>query len=182
MDERGTYLTIDNGHLNQKKQMYTKLTDKKFNITNSYAKSQKKDFISPGPGAYETNPSSVENKQLARKLILQGQSKNNLLASSPSSNAHVLTAASTANTSFQKMKLNNLSIPSIPSRFLTPVLKFDLYEKDDEGQNGRGGNYMDDNYNIVQQTDGSIESILVAKVARLTNDGSTLGPGQYNID
>tara|TARA_B110000503_G_C6793642_1_gene268257 strand:+ start:130 stop:276 length:147 start_codon:yes stop_codon:yes gene_type:complete len=48
------------------------------------------------------------------------------------------------------MKLNNLSIPSIPSRFLTPVLKFDLYEKDDEGQNGRGGNYMDDNYNIVQ--------------------------------
>ena len=41
---------------------------------------------------------------------------------------------------------------------------------------------MDDNYNIVQQTDGSIESILVAKVARLTNDGSTLGPGQYNID
>ena len=86
MDERGTYLTIDNGHLNQKKQMYTKLTDKKFNITNSYAKSQKKDFISPGPGAYETNPSSVENKQLARKLILQGQSKNNLLASSPSSN------------------------------------------------------------------------------------------------
>lgn len=26
------------------------------------------------------------------------------------------------------------------------------------------------------------ESVLVAKVARLTNDGSTVGPGQYNVD
>jgi len=43
--------------------MYTKLTDKKFKISNSYyANSQKKEFVSPGPGAYETNPSSVENK------------------------------------------------------------------------------------------------------------------------
>lgn len=75
------------------------------------------------------------------------------------------------------MKLNNLSIPSIPSRFLTPVLKFDLYEKDSDGRT----NYIDDNYNIVQQPDGSIESILVAKVARLTNDGSALGPGQYEV-
>ena len=71
------------------------------------------------------------------------------------------------------MKLNNLSIPSIPSRFLTPVLKFDLYEKDQDGS----ANYLDDNYNVMQQPDGSIESILVAKVARLTNDGSALGPG-----
>ena len=37
----------------------------------------------------------------------------------------------------------------------------------------------DDGYNIY---DGSIESVLVAKVARLTNDGSTLGPGAYNVD
>ena len=36
--------------------------------------------------------------------------------------------------SFQKIKmkrLNNLSIPTIPSRFLTPILKFDLHEKED---------------------------------------------------
>ena len=34
-------------------------------------------------------------------------------------------------------------------------------------------------YNIY---DGSIESVLVSKVARLTNDGSNLGPGAYNVD
>ena len=28
-------------------------------------------------------------------------------------------------------RLNNLSIPTIPSRFLTPILKFDLHEKED---------------------------------------------------
>lgn len=30
--------------------------------------------------------------------------------------------------------------------------------------------------------DGPVESVLVARVARLTNDGSTLGPGSYNVD
>lgn len=33
-----------------------------------------------------------------------------------------------------------------------------------------------------QSTDGPVESVLVAKVARLTNDGSSLGPGSYNVD
>lgn len=28
----------------------------------------------------------------------------------------------------------------------------------------------------------AVESVLVARVARLTNDGSTLGPGSYEID
>ena len=27
-----------------------------------------------------------------------------------------------------------------------------------------------------------LEKVLVAKVARLTNDGSTIGPGSYNVD
>lgn len=30
--------------------------------------------------------------------------------------------------------------------------------------------------------DGQMDSILVSKVARLTNDGSALGPGSYNVD
>ena len=55
----------------------------------------------------------------------------------------------------------NLSIPSIPSRFLTPVLKFDLHEKDE----------------VHQSNQMITESVLVAKVARLTNDGSNVGPG-----
>lgn len=33
-----------------------------------------------------------------------------------------------------------------------------------------------------QGSDGPVESVLVARVARLTNDGSTLGPGSYNVD
>ena len=90
--------------------------------------------------------------------------------------------ASTANDSLQKLKFNNLSIPSIPSRFLTPVLKFDLYEKDGLEPDKLNRSYAEDGYDITQYQDSSIESILVAKVARLTNDGSTLGPGSYNID
>jgi hypothetical protein len=30
-------------------------------------------------------------------------------------------------------------------------------------------------------SNNQVESVLVAKVARLTNDGSTLGPGSYNV-
>jgi hypothetical protein len=30
--------------------------------------------------------------------------------------------------------------------------------------------------------DGQMESVMVSKVARLTNDGSTLGPGAYDVD
>ena len=29
LDDRGTYLTIENGHLNQKRQMYSKIADKR---------------------------------------------------------------------------------------------------------------------------------------------------------
>ena len=43
-------------------------------------------------------------------------------------------------------------------------------------------NTMDDGYTGYNVYDSSMESILVAKVQRLTNDGSNLGPGQYNVD
>ena len=33
---------------------------------------------------------------------------------------------------FGKPKTKNLAIPSIPSRFLTPILKFDMTEKDEK--------------------------------------------------
>ena len=65
MDERGTYLTIDNGHLNQKKQLYAKLTDKKggqqMSVQGKAPAAAKKELVTPGPGAYETNSSSVIN-------------------------------------------------------------------------------------------------------------------------
>ena len=37
-------------------------------------------------------------------------------------------------------------------------------------------------FNDHSTASGPVESVLVAKVARLTNDGSNLGPGQYNVD
>ena len=61
-------------------------------------------------------------------------------------------------------------IPSIPSRFLTPILKFDLHEKD------QGYELFDTIIGSNQEYD----SLLVAKVARLKNDASIVGPGSYN--
>ena len=51
-DDRGTYLTIENGHLNQKKQLYNKNDNKKpLNLKKTLEKAN----ATPGPGAYETN-------------------------------------------------------------------------------------------------------------------------------
>ena len=70
--------------------------------------------------------------------------------------------------------MTNLSIPSIPSRFLTPVLKFDLQEKE-----------------LPQTTKMELalprqelitESVLVTRVSKLTHDGSAVGPGDYDVD
>jgi hypothetical protein len=77
----------------------------------------------------------------------------------------------------KNFQFGNLSIPSIPSRFLTPILKFDIDGGDGSRLNQKS--ITDDGYNLY---DGSIDSILVSKVARLTNDGSNLGPGAYNVD
>jgi len=63
--------------------LYSKLTDKKVRIGPIHGKALSKDFIGPGPGAYETNPSSVMNPTLAKKLLLNKQSKCNI-AQSPS--------------------------------------------------------------------------------------------------
>ena len=65
-----------------------------------------------------------------------------------------------ANTSTHSQSLHkNFNVPTIPSRFLTPVLNFD--NQDNNGEN--------------------MESMLISKVQRLTADGTTIGPGQYNV-
>ena len=56
LDDRGTYLTIENGHLNQKRQLYSKVTDKRGAVVMKKLKDMN---ITPGPGSYETNDSSV---------------------------------------------------------------------------------------------------------------------------
>jgi hypothetical protein len=50
------------------------------------------------------------------------------------------------------------------------------------GLGSGSNNNMNGNKNNNSNADGQLESILVARVARLTNDGSSLGPGSYNID
>lgn len=55
-------------------------------------------------------------------------------------------------------------VPTIPSRFLTPVLKF---------ENSEAG--------VIDNGDRTQDSILISTVARLIDDGSQLGPGQYNM-
>lgn len=126
MDDRGTYLTIENGHLNQKRQMYSKVTDKRGAVV---MKKLKDLNITPGPGAYETNDSSVISTQYTRRAILDKTSKKNLDGSP--SGAGSFTNHGESLHRIKLKRLNNLSIPTIPSRFLTPILKFDLHEKDD---------------------------------------------------
>lgn len=79
-------------------------------------------------------------------------------------------------------KLNNLAIPSIPSRFLTPILKFDFHEKDLTNYDHvitsvPGGGHPKQREQVTES-----ETILLARVARLTNDGSNVGPASYNVD
>jgi|TARA_B110000285_G_C15036101_1_gene569336 hypothetical protein len=88
MDEKGTYLTMENGHLNQKKQHMSSFkskspTAKNFGMINSTSKARNEN-LTPGPGAYETNVSSITNKELTRKLMHDRTSKRNLNGS-PSS-------------------------------------------------------------------------------------------------
>ena len=127
----------------------------------------------PGPGSYETNHSSVVSTEVTRKLINgKAMTSKGKLSTTPSSNPHL----AFTNSSVQKLgmhRIGNFSIPSIPSRYLTPVLSFELHEKDQAGLLKDHQGYHED---------GSIESVLVAKMARLTNDGSSLGPGSYNVN
>jgi hypothetical protein len=76
-----------------------------------------------------------------------------------------------SNPNFEFGRNSNYNVPTIPSRFLTPILQFETTEK--SGLNSSRGIFTDG--------DTGQESILVSKVARLTNDGSQLGPGAYNV-
>ena len=85
--------------------------------------------VTPGPGAYETNDSSVVSTAYTKKHMLDKTSRRNLDGSPSGANSFTTHAESLQK--IKMKKLNNLSIPTIPSRFLTPILKFDLHEKDD---------------------------------------------------
>lgn len=89
----------------------------------------------PGPGSYETG-ANIISKEFTRKLMFNQASKN-ALSTSPSLHAASLTTAGTgsalrSNPQLQFGKTKNFAIPAIPSRFLTPILKFDMNEKDEQ--------------------------------------------------
>ena len=75
-DDRGTYLTIENGHLNQKKQLYQRIGDKRSNpftlqppaAPSLNLKGALEKNATPGPGAYDTNISSVVSTEFTRKM------------------------------------------------------------------------------------------------------------------
>ena len=65
--------------------------------------------------------------------MIDKTSKRNLMMNSPSGlNNSMTSTAMNSSKLFKGPKNKNMSIPSIPSRFLTPILKFDLQEKDAE--------------------------------------------------
>ena len=147
MDDRGTYITNDNGHANLRTQMYGRLPEAKMGSSlggpsfmmqtqanSRMAITHRIGMESPGPGAYETNTSSVTNFNFVKKAMLDKASKRNLMMNSPSGNYSFASTTNDSSMLFKgvKPKSKNMSIPSIPSRFLTPVLKFDLQEKDAE--------------------------------------------------
>ena len=82
MDEKGTYISKENGHMNQKKQIYSKFDGSARTIANSITNSKAKldhssflkdvNSLNPGPGHYETNLSSCVSTEFTRKM------KNNL--------------------------------------------------------------------------------------------------------
>lgn len=67
------------------------------------------------------------------------------------------------------MRLHNFSIPSIPSRYLTPVIDINV---DQEVIDGIATN----------KNDGSMDNLVKTRVKRVENDPTIVGPGTYNTD
>lgn len=100
----------------------------------------------PGPGQYEDHRSSFKTPQTTgspRGPVIQP-----LTVMSPISPGRA--AAAISNPSLQKM-----SVPSIPSRFLTPIIDANQEELDGSGD--------------------------ICKMSRLVDDPSKVGPGTYQI-
>lgn len=74
MDDKGTYLTIENGHLNQKRQMYSKFEEPSSTLAGPDGTRGLLDAMKrvkstlPGPGTYETNISSCVSTDHTRKM------------------------------------------------------------------------------------------------------------------
>ena len=138
MSSQDKFYVQDNGHINMRSQTYSHV---KKNVTQIQMAREKQEV--PGPGSYDTtrgvNVHSSPHK-VTGGLINP--------VSSASAVSPGKAAAAGSNPSLQKM-----SVPSIPSRFLTPVIDGST-QKDSE----------------------------ICKINRLVDDPGRLGPGTYELN
>eukprot|EP00354_Favella_ehrenbergii_P001691 CAMPEP_0170463468 /NCGR_PEP_ID=MMETSP0123-20130129/8567_1 /TAXON_ID=182087 /ORGANISM="Favella ehrenbergii, Strain Fehren 1" /LENGTH=347 /DNA_ID=CAMNT_0010728905 /DNA_START=11 /DNA_END=1054 /DNA_ORIENTATION=+ len=137
-----SYIVNDNGHMTQRTQPYA--MSKKVLST---AMLKEPVLESPGPGQYESFQSDFISP--ARKASPRGRQGviNPITVLSPVSPGRA--AAAVNNPSLQKM-----SVPSIPSRFLTPIIDA-AHVDTDSGD--------------------------ICKMSRLVDDPSKVGPGTYEV-
>ena len=144
--QKETFLINDNGHLNQRMQQYAHHNRK---VTTLQVANQQPE--QPGPGQYEAIVSDFD-KNSPTCLVAKGgpgpviNPVSVLQAVSPGR-----AAAAASNPSLQKM-----SVPSIPSRFLTPVIDAGSQDHDDTQD--------------------------ICKMSRLVDDPSKVGPGTYLVN
>ncbi len=108
--EKGTYLINDNGHLNQRTQPYISIAKLATKDNQSPARSPKISAtpVPPGPGSYETNVTAFnhDGRKISGPIICAPQN-----VQSPRERAAMFNPS-----------LSKMTVPSIPSRFLTPVI------------------------------------------------------------
>jgi len=109
--EKGTYLINDNGHLNQRTQPYlsaAKLSSKGETKSPNRNSRISPSPVLPGPGSYETNVTAFnhDRNKISGPIICAPQN-----VQSPRERAAMFNPS-----------LSKMTVPSIPSRFLTPVI------------------------------------------------------------
>lgn len=107
---------------------------------------------SPGPGQYDINPSFETGSNIAPKFAAdKSQKKSNRLQQG----SRTFLECSECKSPTSPFNVKKMSVPSIPSRYLTPVI--DIHE--------------------MNQAETEED---VCKVIRVKNDPSIVGPGSYN--
>ena len=146
MSSKDKFFTIDNGHVNIRPQQYSTI---KKNITQIQMNKETIDI--PGPGSYNTI-AAVPSKGMTRNASPSSKGSGAIInpitviqAVSPGR-----AAAAVSNPSLQKM-----SVPSIPSRFLTPVIDANAHQENEDQE--------------------------ICKMSRLVDDPSRVGPGTYHL-
>jgi len=147
MSSKDKFFVQDNGHINMRTQHYSGVNKGATQIQLN----RQKAFEVPGPGTYETTAPVYVTNGMTRHPSphkISGAVINPITVVQAVAPGRA--AAAVSNPSLQKM-----SVPSIPSRFLTP---------------------------IINANPGQTEDNEVCKMSRLIDDPSRLGPGSYQLN